>query len=207
MLKRCLLGGVRQAPIAWRDRSARRGGGGAAAVGRWASKAGVPQPVRQQAHGWEQPRVPAAGQSDSSSSGGGDVASAAPVIGETLGRQACFRLLQSQVFVDLPFHAEAQQHCFELSRTEAPKLPSQTATSSAQGGLTGQLPQQSPSAVAVPVPVPAGGDPTVPQVPPRQPGGQLLRAEEAVVAFKSRGGGISEFVQNSLNHLPCVKQS
>lgn len=205
MLKRCLLGGVRQAPIAWRDRSARRGGGGAAAVGGWARKAGVPQPVRQQAHGWEQPRVPAAGQSDSSSSGGGDVASAAPVIGETLGRQACFRLLQSQVFVDLPFHAEAQLHCFELSRTEAPKLPSQTATSaSAQGGLTGQLPQQSPSAVAVPVPVPAGGDPTVPQVPPRQPGGQLLRAEEAVVAFKSRGGGISESLFRTVWIIFCV---
>lgn len=52
--------------------------------------------------------------------------------------------------------------------------------------------------MAVPVPVPAGGDPTIQQVPPRQPGGQLLRAEEAVVAFKSWGGGFQRV---------CLEQS
>ena len=74
MLKSCLPGGVRQAPVAWRDRSVWHGRGGAAAAGTWARKAGVPQPTQQQACSGEQPRVPAAGQSHSSSSGRGDVA-------------------------------------------------------------------------------------------------------------------------------------
>lgn len=183
-LKSGSLGGVWQAPRGWRHQSKRCGRGGATTAGMWASKPGVPQPMRQQARRQEQPRVPAAGHSDSSSSGRGDRASAAHLV----------RPSKSQVSIAL-------HNCLSLNRS--PRAPSPNSNSRFSAGMGGS---RRPAAPAKPISCPCprprwqGSHHPCRSLLTIQAHSSCLRRRQWVLL--KAGGGFREFVENSQNYSP-----